>query len=104
MILGVRCVTPETPGRSSTRYFQSLRRPTKQLAHPPQRLADEIPAGGVLPAPGADLHPVVDALVAMGADVLEFPKVPLLGTAAPGAEPHRVHHAAATSPAATAVI
>src|SRR5213076_2270660 len=28
MILGVRCVTPETPGRSSTRYFQSLRRPT----------------------------------------------------------------------------
>src|SRR5256885_7158429 len=76
----------------------------EQLAHPAQRLADQVPAGGVLPAPRADLHPIVDALAAMRADVLKLPIVPFLGTAAPGAEPHRVHHAAAAPPAAAAVI
>src|SRR2546421_5326311 len=40
----------------------------------------------------------------MRADVLKFAIVPLLGTAAPGTIPHRVHHAAAASPAAAAVI
>src|SRR5256885_13205386 len=76
----------------------------EQLAHPAQRLADEVAPGGVLPAPGADLHPVVDPLAAMGADVLEFPIEPALWATAPRAEPHRVHHAAAASPAAATVI
>src|SRR5256886_17606988 len=40
----------------------------------------------------------------MGADVLEFPIDPALWAAAPRAEPHRVHHAAAASPAAATMI
>src|SRR2546426_11166418 len=66
-------------------------------------LADQVLAGGILPAPGTPVHPVVDALVAVGADVLELVVAPLLGPAAPGAVAHRIHHAAAAAPAAAAV-
>src|SRR5207302_3428599 len=71
----------------------------EQLPHPAQGLADQIASRGVFPAPGTDVHPVVHTLAAVRADVLKFPVVPFLRTAAPRAEAHRIHHAAAAAPA-----
>src|SRR5437667_2722682 len=76
----------------------------QQLPRPPQRLADQIAPGGVFAAPRADVHPIVHALVAVRADVLELLVAPFLRAPAPGARPHRVHHAAAAAPLAAPVI
>ena len=76
----------------------------QELADAPQRLADQIPPGGILAAPRARFHPVVDALVAARANVLKLLVAPLLGAPAPRAMLHRVHHAAAAPPLAAAVI
>src|SRR5437899_11563720 len=67
-------------------------------------MADEVLSGGILPAPGTPVHPVVHALAAVGADVLELVVAPLLGAAAPGAVAHRIHHTAAAAPTAAAVV
>src|SRR3989475_12860169 len=74
----------------------------EQPARPGERLADEVPSGGILAAPGTPVHPVVHALVAVGADVLELVVAPLLGPAAPRAVAHRIHHTTAATPAAAA--
>src|SRR5213592_4061421 len=76
----------------------------QQLPRPPQRLAYQIAPGGVFAAPRADVHPIVHALVAVRADVLELLVAPFLRAPAPGARPHRVHHAAAAAPLAAPVI
>src|SRR5881409_1901794 len=75
----------------------------EQPASARECLADQVLSGGILPAPGTPVHPVVHALVAVGADVLELVVAPLLGPAAPGAVAHRIHDAAAAAPAAAAV-
>src|SRR5207248_7466055 len=69
-----------------------------------QRLADQVAPGGVFAAPRADVHPVVHALVAVRADVLELLVAPLLGAPAPGARAHGVHHAAAATPLAAPMV
>src|SRR2546427_12523790 len=74
----------------------------EQPARPGERLADEVLSGGILAAPGTPVHPVVHALVAVGADVLELVVAPLLGPAAPRAVAHRIHHTTAATPAAAA--
>src|SRR6266568_530443 len=77
----------------------------EQLAHPAQRLADQVAPRRVLAAPGADVHPVVHPPVAVRADVLEPVAIaPLLRPAAPRAVAHRVHHSTPASPATTAVV
>src|SRR5204863_6751536 len=76
----------------------------EQLPHPAQRLADQVTSRGVFPTPGTDFHPVVHTLAAVRADVLKFPVVPFLRPAAPGAEAHRVHDAAAAAPAAAPMV
>src|SRR5437016_3166140 len=76
----------------------------EQLPHAPQRLADEIAARGILPAPGADVHPVIHSLVAVRAEVLEPIIAPALVPATPRAMAHRVHHAAAAAPLAAPVV
>ena len=64
-----------------------IRDPThhQEAARPRQRPRDQIASGGVLAAPRADVHPVVDTLVAMGADVLEALVPPHLLPPAPRA-------------------
>src|SRR5205823_10786220 len=76
----------------------------QELPHPAQRLADQVAPGGVFAAPRADVHPVVHALVAVRADVLELLVAPLLRAPAPGTGAHRVHHAAAATPLAAPVV
>src|SRR5690349_12271694 len=76
----------------------------QELAHSPQGLADQVASRGVFAAPRADVHPIVDALVAMRADVLELVIAPFLRASAPGTEAHRVHHAATAAPLAAPVV
>src|SRR5213592_1913485 len=64
---------------------------------------DEVATGGVLAAPGARRHPVVNAAIAVGTDVLEIIVAPRLGAPAPRTKPHGVHHAAAAAPVAARV-
>src|SRR5213592_869133 len=65
---------------------------------------DEVATGGVLAAPGARRHPVVNAAIAVGTDVLEIIVAPRLGAPAPRTKAHGVHHAAAASPVAAGVV
>src|SRR5689334_21492762 len=76
----------------------------QELAHSPQGLADQVASRGVLAAPRADVHPIVHALVAMRADVLELLIAPFLRASAPGTKAHRVHHAATAAPLAARVV
>src|SRR6185437_176206 len=76
----------------------------QKLPHAPQRLADQVAAGGIFTAPRADVHPIVHALVAVRADVLELLVAPFLRAPAPGARSHWVHHAAAAAPLAAPVV
>src|SRR5207245_1090609 len=69
-----------------------------------QSARNEVAPGGVRAAPGARVHPVVDPLVAVRANVLEVIVAPALLPAAPGAVGHRVLHAAAATPVAARVI
>ena len=93
------------PGRSRTRYPQSrIAGDEEQPPHPPQGAGDEIPSGGVLPAPGAVVHPVVHAAGAVRAFPLELVLVaPRLLAPAPGAPAHGILHAAAAAPVAARV-
>src|SRR5438093_5556407 len=76
----------------------------QQTPHAGEGARDEIAAGGVLTAPGAGVHPVVHAAVAVGTLALEVALlVPRLRAAAPGAVAHRVLHAAAAAPVAAGV-
>jgi hypothetical protein len=76
----------------------------QQPADARERARDQIAPGGVLAAPGADVHPVVDAAVAVGTLALEVVfLVPALRAPAPGAERHRVLHPAAAAPVAARV-
>src|SRR2546429_6153897 len=72
-----------------------IRRPPRSTLFPYPTLFRSVFA-----APWADVHPVVHALVAMGADVLKLLVAPFLRAPAPGAGAHRVHHAAAAAPLA----
>src|SRR2546429_6175002 len=72
-----------------------IRRPPRSTLFPYPTLFRSVFA-----APWADVHPVVHALVAMGADVLKLLVAPFLRAPAPGAGAHRVHHAAAATPLA----
>src|SRR5207244_8572296 len=76
----------------------------QELPYPPQGLADQIASGGILAAPRADVHPVVHALIAMRADVLELLVAPFLRASAPGTKAHRVHHAATAAPLTAPVV
>src|SRR5882762_4475961 len=76
----------------------------QELPRPAQRLADQVAPGGVFAAPRADVHPIVHALVAVRADVLELLVAPFLRAPAPGARSHWVHHAAAAAPLAAPVV
>src|SRR6267378_1404510 len=75
----------------------------QQAPRAPQGARNEIAAGGVLAAPGARRHPVVHAAVTVRAGILEVIVAPRLGPPAPGAEPHRIHHATAAAPVAAGV-
>src|SRR3989449_2148397 len=90
-------------------FFLMIRRPPRSTLFPYttlfRSLVDQVAPGHVLAAPGAHLHPVVHAPVAVRADVLEPVAVaPLLRPAAPRTGPHRVHHPAPASPATAALI
>src|SRR3989442_1279465 len=76
----------------------------QELPRTAQRLADQVAPGGIFAAPRADVHPVVYALVAVRADVLELLVAPLLRAPAPGTRAHWVHHAAAAPPLAAPVV
>src|SRR3989442_1323895 len=78
-------------------------RDDEQAPRTPQSPGDEVASGGVLAAPRAGRHPVVHAAVTMRAGILEVIVAPRLRPAAPGAEAHRVHHAAAAAPIAAGV-
>jgi hypothetical protein len=79
-------------------------RDQQQPPDPGERAGDEVAAGRVEAAPGAEVHPVVHAPVAVGALPLEqILLVPALGSTVPGTEAHGILHAAAAPPVAARV-
>ncbi len=75
----------------------------QQAPRAPQGPRDEVAPGGVFAAPRARRHPVVHAAVTVRAGILQVIVAPCLRAPAPGAEPHRIHHAAAAAPIAAGV-